>query len=320
MSSNLTIQITSRSDLDEAMWDRFISDSPQRANYALSWYLDVVWPGWQGIQVFYKNELHAVMPLRVSKKYGIHYCFQPPLSQYGGVFFKEMLGKTEKVLAMKKKLVTAIVEAIPKNVKRLVLNFAPEFDYPLPFHWAGYELRTRYSYWLENTPDKTAIFKNFNERTRTYINKANKSRLLASEVTDISPLIELSKKHDSYSIDFHLLSRLWEAMRQHGVGRAIEVRDEEGRLHAGLVYQICGSKQVHLFSAKDPLVSNLGGMSLAIWQSIQAAGPEIAIHDFEGSMLEPVEHFFRGFGTHPVPYLQVTKNDFPKPVRWLVSG
>ena len=316
-SSNIEVKILARANLNEKEWDDFVNSSPQGVNYVHSWYLDVVWQGWQGVFVFYKNKLHAVMPLKVSKKYNIHYCYQPALSQYGGIFFTKIVGKTERVLASKKRLVTAIVNAIPKNIKQLVLNFAPEFDYPLPFHWAGFELHTRYSYWLENKADKQAIFKNFNERTRTYINKANKSGLIAIEVNDISDMVQLSQKHNSYNIDFQLLSRLWKTMQKQGVGRAIEVRDEKGHLHAGLIYQISHSKQVHLFSAKDPAVSNLGGMSLAIWQSIQTAGEEIAIHDFEGSMLEPVEHFFRGFGTHPVPYLQITKNNFPKPLQWM---
>ena len=135
----------------------------------------------------------------------------------------------------------------------------------------------------------------------------------------MSELISLSKKNDAYLVDYRLLEALWSVLKEHKVGKAIEVRDADGRLHAGLIYQISGQKQVHLFSAKDPSVSNLGGMSLAIWQSIQSAGEEIVVHDFEGSMLEPVEHFFRGFGTRPVPYLQISKNDFPKPIRWLTK-
>ena len=240
-------------------------------------------------------------------------------AQFEGILFKKIEGKTERVFAMKKRLVNAVVDAIPNTIKRFSVNFAPEFDYPLPFHWAGFELHTRYSYWLDNHADKQAIFKNFNERTRTYINKANKSGLVAKEVEVVDELIQLSQKNDAYLIDYKLLGRLWKVLKKQKTGKAIEVRDSEGRLHAGLIYQVSGSKQVHLFSAKDPEVSSMGGMSLAIWQSIQSAEKEIEVHDFEGSMLEPVEHFFRGFGTRPVPYLQISKNDFPKPIRWLTK-
>lgn len=315
MAKDTETHIVSRSQLDAEAWDNFISNSPQCANYALSWYLDVVWPGWQAVQVFYKNELSAVMPIRVSRKYGIPYCFTPALSQYEGVFLKKIVGKNEKVLALKKRLVSAIVEAIPPT-KKFELNLAPEFDYPLPFHWAGFEIRTRFTYWLDNSSDKDSLFKNCNERTRTYIKKARKSGLTAHEVSSANAIIQLSRERDAYPLDYGLLARLWEAMKKNGVGRAIEIRDKNGRLHAGLIYQYSGKKLQHLFSAIDPEVRNQGGMSLAIWHTIEQAGKEVQTIDFEGSMLEPVEKFFRGFGPRPVSYLQLRKNDFPKIIRW----
>ncbi|MEO1261934.1 MAG: hypothetical protein AAFZ15_24235 [Bacteroidota bacterium] len=317
MSANLEIKTRDRSDIDEALWNDFIVASPQGANYAMTWYLDIIWPGWQGIHIFYKKQLYAVMPLRVASKFSIRYALQPMLSQYQGIFFKKMQGRTEKVLALKKKLVQAAVDAVQKKrLRQFVIHFAPEFDYPLPFHWAGFKLQARYSYWLDNQADKQAIFKNFNERTRTYINKANRSGLMAKEVDSIDELIQLSRQNDSYLIDYQLLKKIWLALRQKKVGRALEVRDEKGTLHAGLVYQISGRKQIHLFSAKNPTLANFGGMSLAIWESIRQAGEEILVHDFEGSMLQPVEHFFRGFGPHPVPYLRISKNNFPRPIQW----
>jgi len=32
------------------------------------------------------------------------------------------------------------------------------------------------------------------------------------------------------------------------------------------------------------------------------------VFDFEGSMIEPVERFFRSFGAQRVPYFGITKN------------
>ncbi len=318
-SKHTETQVHSRQEIGEAQWNGFIARSPQGANYAMSWYLDAVWPGWHGILVFYKNELSAVMPVKVSRKYGIDYCLQPLLCQYLGIFFAPMDLNNEKTWALKKRLVTAAVDALPKGLKKTVLNFAPEFDYPLPFHWAGYELRTRYTYWLRNSADKQALFRQLDERTRTYINKARKSGLVANLADDASAIIQLSQERDAYPLDYSILKKLWLALKEQEVGRAVEVKDENGRLHGGLIYHVSGEKQVHLFSAIDPAVRNLGGMSLAIWHSIELAGEEISLHDFEGSMLEPVEKFFRGFNTFPVSYLQISKNSFPKPLRWILE-
>jgi len=144
-----------------------------------------------------------------------------------------------------------------------------------------------------------------------------KTGLVASPVSQIDAIVQLAKERNAYPLDDTLLKKLWEALRQQGNGVALEVRDADGRLHAGLIYQQFQHKLIHLFSAFDPALGNQGGMSLAVWRSIEAAGPEVRIIDFEGSMLEPVENFFRGFGTRPMPYLQIKRNSLPRLVRWL---
>ncbi len=313
-------EVLERGQIVDAVWNDFIARSPQSAPYGCTWYLDVVWPNWRAIVVSEKGHWLAVMPLKVSRKYGISYVFNPPFCQYVGLFFGEIAKKNAThSFAIKKKLVKAVVEALPKEVRVFNVKFAPEFDYPLPFHWAGYELQARYSYWLDNQADKSILFKNFEERTRTYINKAVKSGLMVQPVESIESIVELAAARSAYPLDGALLKRLWAALRQQQTGTALEVRDEAGRIHAGLIYQQFGHKLIHLFSAFDADLGNQGGMSLAIWRSIESAGSEVQMIDFEGSMLEPVEHFFRGFGTRPVPYLQIKKNSLPKPLHWLMK-
>lgn len=318
--SGHTTELLERGQIEDTVWNAFIARSPQAAPYGCTWYLDVVWPGWKAIVVMEKGKMLAALPLKISKKHGIHYVFNPPLCQYVGLFFGEIEKKNATLtFALKKRLVKALVEAIPSEVKVFNLKFSPEFDYPLPFHWAGYELHSRYSYWLDNQEDKSLLFKNFEERTRTYINKAVKTGLTVQPVENIEAIIGLATNRGAYPLDEALLKKLWDALRQQKTGTALEVRDVSGKLHAGLVYQQFQHKTIHLFSAFDAELGSQGGMSLAIWKSIEVAGPEVKLIDFEGSMLEPVENFFRGFGTRPVPYLQIKKNTFPKPVRWLIE-
>ncbi|MCC6724000.1 MAG: hypothetical protein IT258_05780 [Saprospiraceae bacterium] len=319
-ATSFKAEVLERGQIEDAAWNDFIARSPQAAPYGCAWYLDVVWSSWKAVVVSEKGQWLAVFPFKVSQKYGISYVFNPPFCQYVGLFFGEIAVKNAtQEFALKKKVVKAVVEALPKSIKVFDVKFAPEFDYPLPFHWAGYELRTRYSYWLDNQVDKSVIFKNFEERTRTYINKAVKSGLVATAVEEVDAILSLAQKKNSYALETGLLKKLWAVLRQQGVGTALEIRDADGRLHAGLIYQRFGTKLLHLFSAYDPDLGNQGGMPFAIWRSIELAGPAVQVIDFEGSMLEPIEHFFRGFGTRPVPYLQVKKNTFPKPIRWLMG-
>jgi len=43
-----------------------------------------------------------------------------------------------------------------------------------------------------------------------------------------------------------------------------------------------------------------------MWHAIQFASTVSTIFDFEGSMIEPVERFFRGFGAVQTPYFSLT--------------
>ena len=319
-AQSFSVNNLERDSLGDETWNNFIAESPQGVPYGCTWYLDAVWPEWKGIMVFSQQKLIAVMPFRVTRKFGIAYIFNPPLCQYLGIFFIPFEGKkTEQELTLKKRVVNAILGALPKKLSLVILNFAPEFDYPLPFFWSGYELRTRYSYWLENDADKQKLFRHLNERTRTYIHKAKKCGLKVVHTDNAGALIQLSRKKDSYLLDYGALERLWVALQTHKIGETIEVRDEQDRLHAGLIYMRWGKKIIHLFSASDPEVAQFGGMSLAVWHSIEQAGEDVEVIDFEGSMIESIEHFFRSFGGKPIPYLQIRKNSFPKPFRWLLE-
>ncbi len=313
-----TTQIVQRSAVDDKAWNDFIAESPQGAPYGCTWYLDAVWPGWKGVLVLKNRELAAVMPFRVSRKYGISYIFNPPFCQYLGIFLSPPGSqKREKELSLKKRLTCAALSALPKDVKLFILNFAPEFDYPFPFYWEGYELHTRYSYWLENDQNKDALFKKLHSTPRNYINKARRHGLKAVYPDSPEALIRLGQKKGVPAIDYGALQDLWPSLIEQGIGKTIEIRDAQNRLQAGVVYLQWKNKFIYLYSVSDPEFVSLGGMSLAIWKMIEQAGEEIKVIDFEGSMIESIEHFFRSFGGAPVPYLQIKKNSFPKPFRWI---
>jgi hypothetical protein len=56
----------------------------------------------------------------------------------------------------------------------------------------------------------------------------------------------------------------------------------------------------------DPAFSS-GAFSLLMWHAIQFASQVTTRFDFEGSMIESIERFFRSFGARQVPYLHVQK-------------
>ena len=104
--SGYTTEVLERSQIEDSVWNDFIACSPQAAPYGCTWYLDVVWPGWKAIVVSEKGKMLAAMPLKISKKYGISYVFNPPFCQYVGIFFGEIEMRNDALcFALKKRLV-----------------------------------------------------------------------------------------------------------------------------------------------------------------------------------------------------------------------
>ena len=58
-----------------------------------------------------------------------------------------------------------------------------------------------------------------------------------------------------------------------------------------------------------PEYKDLGGMDLIQYESIKFALNNNLKYDFEGSMIESIEKYFRSFGAIQKPYFQITKTN-----------
>ncbi|QPT41279.1 GNAT family N-acetyltransferase [Oligella ureolytica] len=85
--------------------------------------------------------------------------------------------------------------------------------------------------------------------------------------------------------------------------------DEQGRHHAGVYLIWDDNTAYYLMGGGDPDLRNSDATSLCMWEAIQFAATVTKNFDFEGSMIEPVERFFRGFGAVQTPYFSISKTN-----------
>ena len=83
--------------------------------------------------------------------------------------------------------------------------------------------------------------------------------------------------------------------------------DESGRVHAVAYVVWDDAAAYYLMGGGDPELRTSGASSLLMWEAILRARNVTDVFDFEGSMLRPVERFFRAFGGRQIPYLQVSR-------------
>lgn len=83
--------------------------------------------------------------------------------------------------------------------------------------------------------------------------------------------------------------------------------DAQGRIHAAAFLIWNPDRAYYLMGGGDPELRNSGAGSLVMWEAISFASTVSRQFDFEGSMIEPVERFFRAFGGEPVSFFSISK-------------
>jgi len=313
--------LLSRHEIADNVWNDFVTTSPQGCIYHFTWYLDVICPDWSAIVVGNAEHWNAIMPLPLSQKVGINYALQAPFAQYSGVLFRPQIGKQLTQWNNKKRWCEFIVQHIPTSIKLFKFNFAPQFDYPLPFHWNGYQLEAKYTYWLSLEPTAKEIEQGFAKSVRQAIRKSKQEGLVLVEAENIDDLLRFSLQQKKFLPDsqYQKLPELWQALKERDKGMVLEVRDKNGVLHTGGLFLKDAERWITIFGSNSkPESKETGAVAYMLSEAIQMAKREgVDYFDFEGSMMEGVERFFRSFGGSPIPYLLISKNTLPKALKWL---
>jgi hypothetical protein len=79
-------------------------------------------------------------------------------------------------------------------------------------------------------------------------------------------------------------------------------------VHCGIYIAYDDNCAYYLISGSDPDYRSSGALSYLLWEAISDASKRVDRFDFEGSMLENVEKFIRGFGAHQKPYHKISKS------------
>jgi hypothetical protein len=84
-------------------------------------------------------------------------------------------------------------------------------------------------------------------------------------------------------------------------------QDKFEKNHAGVLIIWDRQSAYYLMGGGNPDLRASGATSLCMWEAIKFASTITKKFDFEGSMIESIERFFRGFGSVQKTYFQVTQ-------------
>ncbi len=281
--------------------------------FSQDWWLDVVCgeDNWDVVIIEKGGTIVASWPYRKNSKYGFKTMTMPQLTQHLGPWVKyPEKQKYAKKLEYEKEIFNKLIKLLPKR-GFFQQNFHYSITNWLPFYWNEFQQTTRYTYVLEDLSDLDKVYGDFQSKNRTDISKA-KNIVECIDFDDIEEFYEINKKTFArqnmeipYSLDF--IKNLDNILKEKRLRKMFLAKDKENRVHA-VIYIIWDTNSAYyLMGGGDPVLRNSGATSLLLWEAIKFASTVTRNFDFEGSMIESVERFFRGFGAIQKPYFAISK-------------
>lgn len=290
------------------------TQEPSIPLFSQAWWLDATAGegAWDVALVEKGGATVAAMPYVPRKRYGFTFLGQPALTQTLGPWLRETDGKSSTKLAQHKDWLQALIDQLPPFA-HFTQNWHWRMGNWLPFYWAGFQQTTRYTYILQELSDEQDLWQGLQENIRREIKKAgNRLQLRVRDdltVDDFLVLNRMTFARQDMALPYTeaFVHKLDQACVARQARKIFIAEDEQGRRHAGVYIVWDGNSAYYLMGGGDPELRNSGATSLCMWEAIKFAATVTKRFDFEGSMIEPVEKFFRAFGAQQTPYFTVSK-------------
>lgn len=253
------------------------------------------------------------MPYLIEKKFIFNILLQPKLTQNLGPYIVYPNNqKYESRLSYEKDILSDLISNIPKYDYYLQ-NFNYKITNILPFYWNGFKNKVNYTYMLNRIKEHDFIFNEFRQNIRREIRKSEKTVNVEFE-NNIKKFYEVNKltferqgMKIPYTLDY--LKKLDLSLEIRNQRQMFFAKDSKEQIHAAIYIIWDKNSAYYLMGGGDPKLRNSGATSLLMWEAIKFSSEYVDVFDFEGSMIEPVERFFRAFGAKQTPYFQITKSN-----------
>jgi hypothetical protein len=287
------IRYLKHNQIDMQHWDLCISTSGNRLIYALSWYLDIVSPGWDALVM---DDYRAVMPLTWKKKFGIRYLVQPPFCQQLGVFG---IGEECENAAQ-------FIDKIPRKFIRIRIQLNKSNHLTLP----GATLLEKTNYELHLDRSYPELFDAFATTHKKNIKTGRNRSISISKSADSKLFWDFFQQQHKrkFKLQQHahrILQRLISAVESRGMYKLFIARNENGEVVAAIFLLVSFDRWYLLLTPTTEYGSKNRSVYLLVDHFIREFAGSGQILDFEGSSIEGIAKFFQGFGSRSSNYLYI---------------
>ena len=208
----------------------------------------------------------------------------PPLTQTMGYWLGDRVASINQE-DERKELIIQLMNTLPKEVD---ICLAPENIYFLPFYWAGFTVKPRVTYRINDLSNLDAIYDSFWPILKKRIKSAgHKVKVVESDDIDLLHALlgkTFERQHRSYHFSKEKLRHIYEAAKAHGAVKLLFAQDSGGNAHSGVLFLYDEKVCYYLMTGNDPEYRKSGANSLLVWEGIKFAAKHSQCFDFEGSI------------------------------------
>ena len=275
-------------EIDFELWDKTIESSKGGFPYAYSWFLNVVSPNWEAIV---SEDYEFIMPLPVKRKYLFRYLIQPAYNQQLGVFSNKFVSND---------ILIEFVKKIPYFSYQISFNENNKFTDcdQLPNYVLNLQLPYKF------------LSVGYSKNTARNLQKARSNNLVIECLVKLTDTVkDFMLQNANYQYRSHL-SEIFELIKIACDYFTMEIwcaRDSTGALISSACFYRTPGRLVYVFPVNSKKSKITSANFLLIDSVISKFSGNEMLLDFEGSEIEGIARFYKGFGAVNRPYYVLKK-------------
>lgn len=278
------------------------------------WWLDSVCADWD-VAIAKKGEhVTGVWPYALDKKIGVSIMRNPKLTPYLGpvVLYPDDIKESNED-GYEHETISELIKQLPE-AKVWHLALTPGLKQAGLFKHNKLQLAVQQTFLLPLQDDEATLLANMKDTTRRNIRQAEKEVVITNMPEHLPDLYNFQKntlesKGITQAYTLADMQRLMAACLANG-SAALWVAKAGSEIQA-IVWQVWDEQRsYYLMGGQNHATNNYRAMTALLWHMIKDAKKRgNDTFDFEGSMDEGVERFFRGFGGTRELYIVLQRND-----------
>jgi hypothetical protein len=309
--------------MNKESYSRFCEDY-QLPVFFHPWWLDIVAPNrWKFYCARKGDRITGILPVEETKQGWFRFLKTPVLTPFLGVWFN--YPETQNYhnrLSFEKEVVYQLLDQI-SIYHNFNARFHESFTNWLPFYWKGFHQTTRYTYIIRyrNYNSFDELQKQFSSRVLRNMKKARKNEVIVQESVNVKEFFELNKatfRRQGLQVPYSwsVVEKLFNEGKKRQKVRIFTAYASDKKAAASVFLVESNQTVYYLMGGISEEYKHTESNTLLFYEVIKQMFNEgKSEFNFEGSMIQPVEAYFRSFGAEQIPYYQIAQTP-SRILRW----